>query len=104
MPILSLVAVTAAGLADLHGRYRDAARMLGAASRLRGTHDMTEPMVHELVERGRRVLGENDFADAYDMGWKLDGKTARTQVDPARLRRAALPAPDPQASHQARRE
>ncbi|WP_433362873.1 AfsR/SARP family transcriptional regulator [Actinoplanes sp. CA-142083] len=94
MPILSLVAVSAAGLAALRGRHRDAARLLGAASRLRGTHDMTEPMVHELVESGRRALGEDGFADAYEMGWKLDGKTALTQVDPARLRQEALPAPD----------
>ncbi|MFI5890008.1 AfsR/SARP family transcriptional regulator [Actinoplanes sp. NPDC051513] len=103
MPILSLVAVTAAGLAGLRGRHRDAARMLGAASRLRGTHDMTEPMVHELAERGRRALGEDGFADAYDMGWKLDGKTALTQVDPARLRREALPAPDPRPFQPPRR-
>jgi ATP/maltotriose-dependent transcriptional regulator MalT len=95
MPIVSLVAVTAAGLAELRGQHRDAARMLGAASRLRGAHDMTEPMVHEIVERSRRALGEDGFADAYEMGWKLDGKTAMTQVDPARLRREALPAPDP---------
>jgi predicted ATPase/DNA-binding SARP family transcriptional activator len=93
MPIISMIAVAAAGLADLRGRHRDAARLLGAASRLRGAHDTTETMVRELTERGRRVLGADGFADAYEMGWQLDGKTAQTQIDPARLRPAALPAP-----------
>ncbi|MFF5290113.1 BTAD domain-containing putative transcriptional regulator [Paractinoplanes globisporus] len=93
MPILALVAVTAAGLAGLRGRHRDAALMLGAAARLRGTHDRTDPQVRTMTERGVRALGEDGFAEAYEIGWKLDGKTASAEVDPARLRREALPGP-----------
>jgi predicted ATPase/DNA-binding SARP family transcriptional activator len=105
MPILSMVAVTAAGLADLLGRPRDAANLLGAASRLRGTHDWTDLQVGELARRARKALGEDGFASAYEIGWELDGKTALLQADPARLRREALPASDsaPGSSAQARR-
>jgi predicted ATPase/DNA-binding SARP family transcriptional activator len=94
MPILSMVAVTAAGLAELRGRSREAALMLGAASRLRGTHDLSDPLIRTLGERCRHAIGEDAFADAYEKGWKLDGQTALTEVDPARLRPEALPAPD----------
>jgi hypothetical protein len=94
MPILSMVAVTAAGLADLLGRHRDSAGLLGAAARLRGTHDWTDLQVSELAGRARKALGENGFASAYEIGWAMDGKTALLQVDPARLRREALPASD----------
>lgn len=94
MPILSMVAVTAAGLAELRGRSRDAALMLGAASRLRGTHDLSDPLIRTLAENCRHAIGEDAFADAYEKGWKLDGKTALTEVDPARLRLEAMPGPD----------
>ena len=94
MPILAMVTVTAAGLTELRGWHRDTAYLLGAAARLRGTHDPTDPHVRELSRRSRVALGEDGFAEAYEVGWKLDGKTASAQVDPARLRRAALPAAD----------
>jgi predicted ATPase/DNA-binding SARP family transcriptional activator len=109
MPILSLVAVTAAGLAELRGRPRDVALVLGAAARLRGTHDRTDPQIRELIGRAQTALGEEAFAEAYDQAWKLERKTASAQVDPARLRREALPATDsaspvvPAGSAQARR-
>jgi predicted ATPase/DNA-binding SARP family transcriptional activator len=92
MPVLSMVAVTAAALADVLGRPRDAAHLLGLAARLRGTHDWTDLQVGELARRGRKALGEDGFASAYEIGWNLDGKTALTRADPALLRREALPA------------
>jgi tetratricopeptide (TPR) repeat protein len=98
MPILSMVAVTAAGLADLLGRPGDSAHLLGTASRLRGTHDWTDMQVGELARRARKALGEDGFASAYEIGWELDGKTALLQADPARLRREALPASDSASS------
>jgi hypothetical protein len=94
MPILAMVAVTAAGLADVHGRPGETARLLGAAARLRGTHDHTDLQVRELSRRSRAALGDDGFTTAYGMGWELDGKTALAETDPARLRRAALPAGD----------
>jgi predicted ATPase/DNA-binding SARP family transcriptional activator len=103
MPILAVVAVTAAALAGFYGRYRDAAVILGASSRLRGTHDRTDPQTQRLARKVRRELGDEGFAQAYEIGWNLDGKTASAQVDPARLRREALPAGDQNPSAQVRR-
>jgi hypothetical protein len=93
-----MVALTAANLAGLKGQYREAAVVLGAASRLRGAHDRTDPQIDRLRRRISAEVGEDGFAEAYEIGWKLDGDTASAQVDPARLRQPALPGPDhPQA-------
>ncbi len=86
MPILSMVAVTAAALAELHGRHLEVAVVLGAAARLRGTHDQSDRLIAEMLGRSRIALGEDVFADAYQNGWQLDAQTAVAQVDPARLR------------------
>ncbi|MFF5212271.1 BTAD domain-containing putative transcriptional regulator [Streptosporangium sp. NPDC000396] len=97
LPMLSLVAVNAAALAEAHGWHHESAVLLGAASRLRGAHDRTDRQVRELTRRGRAALGEEAFAAAYGKGWELDGKTAVTEVDPARLRwelRTAHPDPE----------
>ena len=94
MPILSMVAVTAAALAELRGRPREVAFLLGAASRLRGTHDRTDPQINELAQRGREALGEDVFAETYETGWTLEMNSASARVDPARLRQEALPGPD----------
>ncbi|MCA2224736.1 BTAD domain-containing putative transcriptional regulator [Nonomuraea aurantiaca] len=97
LPIMSLGAVTAAALAEAHGRHHESAVLLGAASRLRGAHDRTDQQVRELSRRGRAALGEEAFAAAYGKGWELDGQTAVTEVDPARLRRGHGAAhPDPE--------
>ncbi|MEU7835924.1 MULTISPECIES: BTAD domain-containing putative transcriptional regulator [unclassified Nonomuraea] len=97
LPILSLGAVNAAALAQARGRHHESAVLLGVASRLRGTHDRTDQQVRELTRRGRAALGEEAFATAYGKGWELDGKTAVTEVDPARLRRElGTAAPDPE--------
>ncbi len=96
LPILSLVAVNAAALAEAHGRHHESAVLLGAASRLRGTHDRTDRQVRELIQRGRAALGEEAFAAAYRNGWELDGRTAVTEVDPARLRREHRTAHQPE--------
>ncbi|MBB5782197.1 BTAD domain-containing putative transcriptional regulator [Nonomuraea jabiensis] len=96
LPILSLVAVTAAALAEARGRHEESAVLLGAASRLRGTHDRTDQQVRELTRRGRAALGEEAFAAAYGKGWELDGKAAVTEVDPGRPgRELGTARPDP---------
>ncbi|GAB2622019.1 SARP family transcriptional regulator [Paractinoplanes abujensis] len=80
MPILSLVAVTAAGLAEIRHRPAETARLLGAAARLRGAHDRTDPRIREMSARAREVLGADGFDKAYGQGWSLDGKTASIEV------------------------
>ncbi|MFD8499063.1 BTAD domain-containing putative transcriptional regulator [Amycolatopsis sp. NPDC059657] len=85
MPVLAVVAVSVAGLAALHERNADMAVILGAASRLRGAHDRTEPRIRELTRRGRAALGEEIFAAEYGKGWELDSAAAVSEVDPARL-------------------
>jgi predicted ATPase/DNA-binding SARP family transcriptional activator len=85
MPMVATVAVTVAGLAALYGRHRDAAVVLGAAARLRGAHDRTDPQVRTLSRGGRAALGDEHFAEAYEIGWRLDVPAALTLADPARL-------------------
>jgi predicted ATPase/DNA-binding SARP family transcriptional activator len=87
LPILSLVTVNAAALAETRGRQHESAVLLGAAARLRGAHDHTDPQVRELTRRGQATLGREQFAAAYAKGWELDAKTAVTAADPARLPR-----------------
>uniref|UniRef100_UPI003EBA4C1E ATP-binding protein n=1 Tax=Amycolatopsis kentuckyensis TaxID=218823 RepID=UPI003EBA4C1E len=85
LPILSLVTVHTAALAGALGRPRESAVLLGAAARLRGAHDHTDPQVRELTGRGRAALGEDGFAAAYAKGWELDATSAVAAADPARL-------------------
>ncbi|MEU7875553.1 BTAD domain-containing putative transcriptional regulator [Dactylosporangium sp. NPDC049140] len=72
-PILAVVAVGAAALAG----PRESAYLLGAASRLRGAHDRTDPAVRALTRRGREAPG---FAAAYDAGWGLTADAAVAEV------------------------
>ncbi|NAS27502.1 AfsR/SARP family transcriptional regulator [Herbidospora sp. NEAU-GS84] len=78
LPVLSLVVVTTAALAEARGRRHESAVLLGAAARLRGAHDHTDPRVRELTDRGRAALGEEEFASAYTRGWAMDAGTAAT--------------------------
>ncbi|MEU4619428.1 BTAD domain-containing putative transcriptional regulator [Actinoplanes sp. NPDC023801] len=88
MPIIAMVAVTAGGLAALRGRLRDAAMLLGAAARLRGSHDHTDLYVTQVAMQARSVLGDKEYGEAYASGWALETAAAQSLVDPARL---ALP-------------
>ncbi|MFC7388213.1 AfsR/SARP family transcriptional regulator [Sphaerisporangium rhizosphaerae] len=83
LPVLSLVAVNAAALAEARGRWQESAVLLGAAARLRGAHDHTDPQVRELTRRGQAALGGEEFAAAYAKGWELDTETAATAAGPA---------------------
>ncbi|MEW2529710.1 BTAD domain-containing putative transcriptional regulator [Streptomyces sp. NPDC047071] len=87
MPVVAIVAVTVAGLAVLRGRFDEAAVLLGAAARLRGAHDPTDPQVGAVSGRGRAELGAERFAEAYERGWRLDRTAALARVDPARVSR-----------------
>ncbi|MFJ4834706.1 AfsR/SARP family transcriptional regulator [Streptomyces sp. NPDC088747] len=86
LPVVATVAVTVAGLAELHGRHLDAAVVLGAAARLRGAHDHTDPHIHAWSTRIRTALGDKDYVRAYTTGRKLDVPAALLRVDPAPIR------------------
>ncbi|GAB3837198.1 hypothetical protein GCM10027610_038820 [Dactylosporangium cerinum] len=88
LPIMAVVAVTGAELAGLRDRHRDVALLLGVAARLRGTHDRSDRQIQAMAARGSAALGEAAFAAAYQDGWRLDGKAATLQADPARMRGA----------------
>ncbi|MEV6622314.1 BTAD domain-containing putative transcriptional regulator [Amycolatopsis sp. NPDC051106] len=87
LPILSLVTVYTAALAEALGRRHEPAVLLGVAARLRGAHDRTDPQIRELTRRVRAASGADEFAAAYARGWELDAETAVTQADPASLSR-----------------
>jgi tetratricopeptide (TPR) repeat protein len=92
MPILALVGVGAAELAEARGRHHDTALLLGAAARLRGAEDPTNLQVAELTRRSQAALGPTAFAEVYAAGWSLDAQTALVRVDPAGGHRPALDA------------
>ncbi|MFI1223758.1 MULTISPECIES: BTAD domain-containing putative transcriptional regulator [unclassified Streptomyces] len=87
LPIAATVAVTVAGLAELYEHHHDAAVILGAAARLRGAHDLTDPQIGALHTRARTALGDTGFSTAYAAGRRLDVAAALARVDPARVRR-----------------
>ncbi len=87
LPLVATVAVTVAGLAELYARPHDVAALLGAAARLRGAHDSTDPDIRALRTRTQAVLGEPDFSTAYSEGRRLDVTAALARVDPALLLR-----------------
>ncbi|SEH03618.1 Predicted ATPase [Nonomuraea solani] len=76
LPVLSLVTVHAAALAEARGRQHESAALLGTAARQRGAHDRTDPLIRELTRRGQAVLGEEEFAAAYTKGWETTGIAA----------------------------
>lgn len=76
LPTVSLVTVTSAARAESLGQHHEAVVLLGAAARLRGTHDRTDPQILELTRRGREVLGEKEFSAAYADGWELSAEEA----------------------------
>ncbi|MFD4898814.1 BTAD domain-containing putative transcriptional regulator [Streptomyces sp. NPDC058411] len=95
LPVVATVAVTVAGLAALYGRHRDAALVLGAAARLRGAHDRTDPQIRALSRRARTALGDEGFAEAYGAGRDLDAAAALRRTDPALLCRGPRSAAEP---------
>ncbi|MFE2373714.1 BTAD domain-containing putative transcriptional regulator [Streptomyces sp. NPDC059398] len=85
LPIVATVAVTVAGLAALYERHHDVAVTLGAAARLRGADDSTEPQIRALSTRARAGIGDAGFAEAYAAGRQLDEPAAIERADPALL-------------------
>ncbi len=86
-PVISLVGVAVAFLAEAQGRPRDAAEMLGAAAKLRGSEDPTNRDVISLTAKLRAALGEACFAAAVAAGRALDRAAAQARLDPQTLDR-----------------
>jgi hypothetical protein len=82
LPILALVGVAVARLAAATGRPAHAARVLGAAARLRGGDDPTSPEVLEVVGPARAALGDEAYDAAYAAGRALDRDEAVAAVHP----------------------
>jgi hypothetical protein len=85
MPILAGNGTATARLALAYDRCEDAAELLGAAARVRGTEDPTDPTIAELFAALPARLGEEVFAAAYDRGWSLSKEDAAKRLDPASL-------------------
>ncbi|MFI6071918.1 BTAD domain-containing putative transcriptional regulator [Actinoplanes sp. NPDC051343] len=79
-PVMATVAVAVAGLAGFYGRHREVAVVLGAAARLRGAHDRTDPHIRGLSAEGRAALGDAEFEAAYREGRESNPASAVARV------------------------
>ena len=84
MPVVANAGVCVAALAEALGRSTDAAEILGAAARLRGSDDATEPIISDVTTRLRVKLGRA-FDENYASGGALDREGAIARIDPALL-------------------
>ncbi|NUP67162.1 MAG: AfsR/SARP family transcriptional regulator [Nonomuraea sp.] len=71
-PAVAEVLVGIADLALRRGRYEQAARLLAASERVRGTPDRSHPDVSRIAGETRNRLGENAFTEATDDGRRQD--------------------------------
>ena len=97
LPIVAVTGIATAAVAAAMGRYADAAQVIGAASRLRGSDDPTQPEIAQLVERVREQLGTSAYEQAVAAGRAMDRAEAVTRLDPATLLAGAPAAPVGQA-------
>jgi predicted ATPase/DNA-binding SARP family transcriptional activator len=84
LPIVASAGVAVAAFAQAIGAVRDAAVVLGAAARLRGSDDSTAVMIVRLRTGLRASLGE-EFEVAYNQGRTLTKDEALARLDPALL-------------------
>ena len=85
MPILAGLGTVLARLALAYDHCVEAAELLGAAARVRGIEDPTDPTIAGLLSTLPTRLGQESFAAAYDRGWSLTKEEARKRLDPATL-------------------
>jgi ATP/maltotriose-dependent transcriptional regulator MalT len=83
MPVVAATGVAVSRLAREVGRYADAAQILGAAARLRGSEDPTQPDIARQLRDLRRL--SPTFDQDYAAGRELSGDAARARLDPGRL-------------------
>jgi tetratricopeptide (TPR) repeat protein len=84
MPIVAMVGVAVAMLAVADGRLEDAAEIVGAAARLRGAEDMSEPDVAGL-DAALGGLSNGRYAANYASAKQLDRDAAIARINPASL-------------------
>ncbi len=82
-PIIALVGVAVAALASRLGDGAAAAEMLGAAARLRGAEDRTDPAVAHLTTDLRGTLGDEAYEAAFTVGRRQERSAALQRLDPA---------------------
>jgi predicted ATPase/DNA-binding SARP family transcriptional activator len=83
-PIIATFGVAVAAVAERTGHRDQAAEILGAAARLRGSDDVTDPSVGRLTASLRAAMGPR-FDDSYAAGRQLDRQAAIDRVDPSLL-------------------
>jgi predicted ATPase len=81
LPIIATCAVSVAEYAEAVGRVSDAAAVLGAAARLRGSADHTQPRIARLTRELRDALGDA-YDAAYASGRQASREQALARVDP----------------------
>jgi predicted ATPase len=82
MPILAIVGVAWALYLATTDRFADSAKALGAAARLRGSDDPTQPAIASLSTALRAELGDAAFDAAFESGRDLEVAAARAFLDP----------------------
>ncbi len=89
MPVIASVGIAVATLALAIGRAADAAAIIGASARMRGSEDPTDPIVQRLLQGV--AAAEPDFDEIYSTGRYLSRESAIERLDPSLLvdRRAA---------------
>jgi hypothetical protein len=87
-PILAAVGMSVANWGRALGAFREAAVVLGATERLRGSADTSNPDVIELVAALRDELG-TEYDVAYAEGLDLSSDDAAARIDPEVMQAAA---------------
>lgn len=82
-PVAALVGVGLAALASHVGETTAAAEILGAAARLRGAEDRTDPAIARLTAHLRETLGDPAYEAAFAAGRRRDREGALRRLDPA---------------------
>jgi predicted ATPase/DNA-binding SARP family transcriptional activator len=85
LPILASMGVSVAALAAELGQYRQATRILGAAARLRGGNDFTDPLIARTLQLVRAHWPEDEAA-AYQQAKALPVADCIALLDPVALR------------------
>ncbi|WP_326470331.1 BTAD domain-containing putative transcriptional regulator [Actinophytocola sp.] len=81
LPLIATIAANAADLLVHTGDPAGAARLLGAATALRGTPDLGDPELTELIATITAEIGPDAYTTAYERGLGLDRSHALAALD-----------------------